>query len=223
MHSPPPEMKALCRAGASTDGKCSCLGFLDNVGSVGRGSPQRTLWRLLTSLFQRSHCPSAMAWLRSLIIDASRAIESRVSHWGDSDLLSCKELARDGNTAGKRKRYDQHVRELITDRPDGNGTEVSRVMNIAARQTVQEWEECAVVEHRCAALELSNLPAKTGSVACTFDAACVGRPAKDLLFHVLWIYDHGVSVVCPPRVPGLLNSNVGVSILSRLFDTTNRV
>lgn len=177
---------------------CPCfaraVGQLPSEGAI----PQQRVVDVLHALSKVEDCPAADAHVGALAVDLVGLIDQCIEVWGDGDLLVVRGLVLRG-PSGKRRRADPHLRQMVVGggQEEGGARLAKSAKRQCARQSVRDW----LVQH-CAVLQAASHIAfeKTVVFSGAFDGARLGKPALELVLHVLWGPKQGLSSMLPPAV-----------------------
>ena len=199
-NAPPGDAVGHCQIGRA-NGFCQCIRRFLSDSPVASDPliPQVHLASVLLAMEGQRYCLDSVAWARHLICLVSMHIDRRTGEWGDSDLLRNKNIMLDGpseSATNKRRRADPHLKFLAAS--SGQTAEVARRYNITSGNSARDWEEEFLCQHRCATL--LSCTGFNWTVSSCLDAARVGRPAREILLHLLWDHKHNVAMVAPPQV-----------------------
>lgn len=187
-----------CDKAVNAHGECGCvrkvryqLGEL--VGSMAEMTANALF--LLSKNPDCIACCGRLMWLVKLIASTAMA---RVDRWAITDLLEERDLSMIGRT-GKKRRMDHHVMEMAVNRQDSqSGQSLTVGIRGVSRQSAEYWVEARMAEIQ-AATHL-NCMASAGVVSSAFDGVRLGKPAQEILMHIVWSSRTVSSSVLPPAV-----------------------
>ena len=161
-------------------------------------------WRVIGSVFglveQHRECDACHALFSQALEQLAMHIEARAQRWGSDNLLVSEILERTTPGGTKRRRVEQGVREAIMRKAaEKNATGPSVIAGatgIADPMLCYKWRLSDLARFRGSCLaEYKEGPRTCHSV---FDAARVGKPARDWLIHLFWDPQCGLSAPLAP-------------------------
>lgn len=201
---PPQDVARLCSKDPKVDGFCACLQRASSEGSRlvrGEQSPQNHQMNVLRYLFELRECRALREWASLLVKRLSAVVDMSVRDWGDfhwhqTPAAACKGLMRG-------RRVDQHAKMLVLESAvqDGKtatlGQAAKAMYSVRSGQAVK-WCALEMAAYRATCLLTFS---RSQTLAIAFDAARIGKPAKELIVGILSDPLANKHCVLPPQVP----------------------
>jgi hypothetical protein len=196
---PLPEEATLCSTEPVVNGVCVCMrGIIENALFQNvEHSPQQLCASFLEELLMQSNCGCALAVARRVSTGLADDIESHRNSWGKSDLTKESDAWLHGFSGVKRRRANPHLKQQCVLDGDRTAPEIARSSGLQKSNagTAKGWVTNWLSGMRGTCLVSSDQ--FSGTLSSCFDAARLGRPAKDYNVHLLW--DHSRrELQCPP-------------------------
>lgn len=200
---PQPSTAVLCQKEPVESGLCSCAqkalakGIMPDPAGA---SPQAFAFEVLLHAFRARSCDALKRWTRDLAEQLAAQIDAHVANWGDFEWH--RSSAAVLQSRARPRRVDPHARAYVLSEGVRQGQvatvgQAANSMHSVDGSTAVKWREGEMCAYRaCCMLALRSSP-----ILClAFDAARVGRPAKDILVAVLSAPLENRHCVLPPQV-----------------------
>ena len=133
-------------------------------------------------------CAATASHIGSWIRELASLIDSSVTVWGDASVPMEVSLGPSGK---KRRRIDPEIRDYILARAAGGQCSagvggVGKEKFDLPSSTTQTLKLTYLSDQRAACLALMGTTHGQHTIASTFDGARVGKPAVDMLMHLIW-------------------------------------
>lgn len=203
MRMPQASAAALCQEQLVQGGLCSCVqkalakGVMPDPGGA---SPQAFAFELLLHAFRLRSCDALKRWARDLVKQLAAQIDANVAGWGDFEWHRSSSAVLQ---ARRRPRpVDPHAKAYVLSEGVRQGQvstigQAANSMHAVDGSTAVKWREGEMCAYRASCMmALRSSP----TLCLAFDAARVGRPAKDMLVTVLSAPHENRHCVLPTQV-----------------------
>ena len=213
---PPAQAEALCDCPSEDGFFCECISHLIAkkqmllITEKQKLTSQAVLAQLLYDMWMQRSCPACSAWTTSLLKCIAEKIDNKYLEWdvfnsgavGDLLLVS---------PSGKRRRINNGLKDVLMHDAITKTSGESTAKHVAGlglkfdESVARSWERAKLCERKAARWATFEIPQ---SFSIAFDAARIGKPARNIMAGVLWGCSANKGAILTPQVIAFKKTNV---------------
>ena len=191
---PPAQAMALCDCEIGEEGFfCKCIGHLMAkkqalILTEPSLTSQAVVAQLLFDIWGQRECPACSAWAAELLKSIAQKVDDAYAVWDVFNIGAVKDLLL-VSPSGKRRRINSGLKDVLMHDAITKTSGESTAKHVAGlglnvdESVARSWERAKLCERKAARWATFEGPQ---SFSIAFDAARIGKPARNIIAGVIW-------------------------------------